>query len=317
MRSHSSHVRRAFTLIELLVVIAIIAILIGLLLPAVQKVREASARIKCANNLKQMGIALHAYHDVMGALPSGHLEKGNQYYKNWAISILPQLEQNNLATRYDDTKTNIDPANLPVLQTSLAVFSCPTDPRTGKQYIPETIAPAAAAGTVPFAASSYKAMSGLGNASTATTFIGYDTEVTAAYAANPNGRGAFHGDGDSGLKPERLIAIKDGLSNTFFIGERHTKTHFTRGPFWAASFNLYTGGAAYPGSATLLPDYDACVATGIGDNFCKYGWGALHARNGINFLMGDGSVRIVPGNISMSVFMALSTIAGAETIPDF
>lgn len=123
--------RRAFTLIELLVVIAIIGVLVGLLLPAVQRVREAANRMKCGNNLKQMGIALHAYHDANGSFPPGvtsdtsDLRTGRH---SGLVFLLPYLEQQPLYQSYDFSSSWRSPANLPLAQARLPVFLCPTGP---------------------------------------------------------------------------------------------------------------------------------------------------------------------------------------------
>jgi prepilin-type N-terminal cleavage/methylation domain-containing protein/prepilin-type processing-associated H-X9-DG protein len=124
--------RRGFTLIELLVVIAIIAILIGLLLPAVQKVREAAARMQCSNNLKQMGLAMHNYNDVYGKLPTGWVTSTANKPSpgwSWAIIILPFIEQDNLLKAMaPDLTTPGGPAVNAVTQTPIKTYRCPSDP---------------------------------------------------------------------------------------------------------------------------------------------------------------------------------------------
>src|SRR5438552_4732407 len=121
--------RRAFTLIELLVVIAIIGVLIGMLLPAVQKVREAALRARCANNLRQIGIALHGYHDVKKGFPVNHRLAGvSSVRERWFTKLLPFVEQDNLYKSYDPTTNWDSPVNLAVTSIPLAVAVCPSTP---------------------------------------------------------------------------------------------------------------------------------------------------------------------------------------------
>src|SRR5207245_1341168 len=117
-------------------------ILIGLLLPAVQKVREAAARVQCQNNLKQMALALHNYHDVNQKFPWGHQDSNNFYSLPWAVYILPYLEQDNLYRLFDTRKSFLDPANQgPQAQTRVPVYVCPSSPSNGKVFTDTWTAP--------------------------------------------------------------------------------------------------------------------------------------------------------------------------------
>src|ERR1700694_1311671 len=126
--------RTAFTLIELLVVIAIIAILIGLLVPAVQKVREAASRLTCSNNLKQIGLAFHNYHGVRGSFPPGFASQAATVDGpsrgpgwGWGAHLLPYLEQSGLYNKIDFTKDIAHPANAQARVASMSIFLCPSD----------------------------------------------------------------------------------------------------------------------------------------------------------------------------------------------
>jgi len=311
--------RQAFTLIELLVVIAIIAILIGLLLPAVQKVRAAAARMECQNNLKQLGLAVHAYHDVYKAFPP-NLSPNNFGYDingkswSWISRILPYIEQGNLYTKGSlgnsfDFATNTN--NLPTFNSDLGIgvwnaqipgLLCPADdsstqPRTDR----------ANTGGYPCGSTNYRGVSGSNWAWGSWTY----TDPNSAYSNNglDSGNGIFYrSDWNRKL---RLTSITDGTSNTFMIGEDIPK------------INQHCGwpNANYANGTCCIPLNNAMKSgdpgwNNPGDWPNVYSFRSYHTGGG-NFCLADGSVRFISDSIDLNLYRALATVQGGEvaTVP--
>ncbi|MFO0135589.1 MAG: DUF1559 domain-containing protein [Planctomyces sp.] len=315
--------RRGFTLIELLVVIAIIAILVALLLPAVQQAREAARRTQCRNNLKQIGIALHNYHDVNNCFPPGNVTMGDccstPSLINWAISILPYLEQTNLQQQYNFNLPNETPANVAVLKSKLPVYNCPSDINAGALLVPDS----GPHNNQTWAASSYRGMGGVGWS--AGDSYAYRRQWDSSDILHPNAldrlRGMFYwcgrgGNGVGKFGPVNFRDITDGTSNTLAVGEYTTKSRPRRTSFWGYTYTSFVLSCATPESRTLIADYNLCQAQGD-SNPCKRAWGSFHAGGTLTFLLADGSCRSISPNIDMRVYTGTSTIGGTEIIGEF
>jgi prepilin-type N-terminal cleavage/methylation domain-containing protein/prepilin-type processing-associated H-X9-DG protein len=317
-----------FTLIELLVVIAIIGVLIALLLPAVQKIREAANSVKCRNNLKQIGLALLNYENNFGSFPNGSYCTASGCFEDWAISILPFVEQDNLYREFDFHQHQA-PAGLNENQPASALgqlvrtFVCPTDPDAFQAINPYG-GPGASNLYMP---SNYKAMEGVipTNPYQDKYWDRYDDCLYLVLGHHQNLRGMFHVfRPDWGLFTERVGTITDGLSNTIAVGEYTTTTGESHRAFWAYSYWEWTSSAVVPDAPwTLLPSYDDCSKQEVAyrpNNTdvspCKRGWSSLHS-GGINFAFGDGAVRVIKREVDMNVLAALATVSNGEVIGDY
>jgi prepilin-type processing-associated H-X9-DG protein/prepilin-type N-terminal cleavage/methylation domain-containing protein len=342
--------RIAFTLIELLVVIAIIAVVIGLLLPAIQKVREAANRAACTNNLKQMGIALHHHHDTLGSFPSGIVTDGGDDLQEGSYSgfvpLLQFLERDDYLRRWDPNRLWYEQPIFDIVSTQVKLYFCPSN-RTQGVIDMQFLVPRAGQPLPNLAACDYLLCKGANSALCRITQV------------PPGGRGVF----DVNTRT-RLTDIGDGTSHTFAIGEgagnhprfgiRHYYPDTTpaRDLFpgqpdridqsWSSGptatqrlrslglllgstlgVTAQRGGHVPPFDEPMnhplaLPSLDynnGCTNSGtaVGGYDTIAGFRSVHP-DGCNFLFCDGSVRFVRQTVLPATYRALSTMAGGEVV---
>jgi prepilin-type N-terminal cleavage/methylation domain-containing protein len=298
------HRRLAFTLVELLVVIAIIGVLVALLLPAVQAAREAARRSSCSNNLKQIGIALHNYHDTHLTFPFGWSNRG----QGWSAAILPQIEQGPLQATLEWAEgNNWDADNTPnerAAGTLIKTYRCPSaaiPAHVDNQNIPLRV-PATYRGVASSTADSDDP---------GTSASGRSLELATL-------EGIFFGDSRIGFRD-----ILDGTSSTFMVGECWWETFSQDGnqmDFWyigspqidpwpnSTEFSEFVGSTGVPMNARKIASTSGYVK--------ELSFTSFHP-GGAMFTLGDASVRFVPYTINQALYQALGSRAGGEATGDY
>jgi prepilin-type N-terminal cleavage/methylation domain-containing protein len=297
---------RGFTLIELLVVIAIIAVLIALLLPAVQQAREAARRTQCKNNLKQIGLALHNYHDVHRLFPPGWIAVNTAGRPSahegtsgvgWGAMILPFMEQKNVYELFNSRLPLTDSANAAFLRSQIPSYKCPSDPQPNFFSIREE-----GGGPIltelPIA--NYIGCFGPENLDDCELSPG---NLPVMSDGTCKGSGIFYHNSNV-----RIAAITDGTTNTLMTGERRTRIDLGWYTSWPGM--IAEGEEAFQrvcGSADHVPN----APERHFDDFSS------HHTGGAQFCLGDGSVRFISENIDKRVYQSLATIQGGEVVGEF